>query len=60
MISMLAGLKVSPLACACAFYRSEQNAKALVLNLKVLKCRNEIYYRIETWTVDEKNGGSFV
>ena len=27
MISMLAGLKVSSLACKCVFYRTEHNAK---------------------------------
>ena len=27
MISMLTGLKVSSLACRCAFYRREHNAK---------------------------------
>ena len=47
-ISMLARLKVSSLACISVFYRPEDNAKGgSRIILKVFKCRNEIYQRIE-------------
>ena len=47
---MLTTLKVSSLACKCIFYRPEQNAKEGPHGtefFKVLKCKNEIYQRIE-------------
>ena len=46
---MLTGFKVSAVACKCAFYRQEHNAKGD----PILKCKNEIYQRIEL--KDEKN-----
>ena len=47
-MSMLTDLKVSSLACECAFYRPEQNILQTEdpnMNwiLKILKCKNEIY-----------------
>ena len=47
---MLTTLKVSSLACKCVFYRPEQNAMERLHGtefFKVLKCKNEIYQRIE-------------
>ena len=45
---MLAVLKVSSLACKCAFYRPQHNAKKGPdgIELKVWKCRNEICQQI--------------
>ena len=50
-MSVVTGMKVSPLACKCVFYKPEHKAKGGGTSwnriLKVLKCRNEIYQRIE-------------
>ena len=59
-MSMLTSLKVSSLACTCIFYRPEHNSKRERSPqnqiLKVLKCRNGIYQRIELKEQMEKNG----
>ena len=45
-IFMLAGLKMSSLACKCGFYRAKYNVKGGTSwngILMVLKCKNKIY-----------------
>ena len=44
---MLTDLKVQSLASKCLFHSQEHNKTSKNSILKILKCRNEIYRRIE-------------